>query len=273
MSLLLSEIQGNSKDFLWSRMRREAEEGIAVDPTMLGFLGSSILEQNGLEEALINRLLSRFSHHAFDFHVLENAFYEATASINNWTKIVQKDIFAVFERDPTVHRFLDVILYFKGFHALQIHRIAHVLWNKQRKDFAYYLQSCSSSLFQTDIHPAARIGSGIFLDHATGIVIGETSLIEDNVSILHSVTLGGTGKSGGDRHPKIRRCVLIGAGAKILGNIEVGFCSKVASGSVVLSDVPPHVTVAGIPATILGKTGSEAPAQSMDQTFSCGDGI
>ena len=145
------------------------------------------------------------------------------------------DIQAYYDRDPACDRFLMPVLYFKGFHAIQTHRLAHWLWTQGRKDFALYLQSRSSAVFQTDIHPAARMGKGIFIDHATGLVVGETAVIEDNVSILHGVTLGGTGKAGGDRHPKIRYGVLIGAGAKILGNIEIGHCSKVAAGSVVLA--------------------------------------
>jgi serine O-acetyltransferase len=157
------------------------------------------------------------------------------------------------------------VLYFKGFHAIQTHRLAHWLWNHGRQDFALYLQSRSSSVFQTDINPAARIGKGVFLDHATGLVVGQTAVIEDDVSILHGVTLGGTGKAGGDRHPKIRRGVLIGAGAKILGNIEIGHCSKVAAGSVVLSPVPHNKTVAGVPARIVGETGCDEPSRQMDQ--------
>jgi serine O-acetyltransferase len=157
------------------------------------------------------------------------------------------------------------VLYFKGFHAIQTHRLAHWLWEKGRKDFALYLQSRSSAVFQTDINPAAHIGRGIFLDHATGLVVGETAVVEDDVSMLQDVTLGGTGKEDGDRHPKIRRGVLIGAGAKILGNIEVGECARIAAGSVVLKSVPPHMTVAGVPARVVGEAGCAEPARAMDQ--------
>ncbi len=157
------------------------------------------------------------------------------------------------------------MLYYKGFHAIQTHRLAHWLWNKGRKDFALYLQSRSSSVFQVDIHPAARIGRGIFLDHATGVVVGETAVIEDDVSMLHGVTLGGTGKEHEDRHPKIRRGVMIGAGAKILGNIEVGHCARVAAGSVVVKSVPNNVTVAGVPAKVVGTAGCAEPSRFMDQ--------
>ena len=160
------------------------------------------------------------------------------------------------------------MLYFKGFHAIQSHRLAHWLWDRGRKDFAYYLQSRASAVFQCDIHPAARIGRGIFLDHATGLVVGETAVIEDDVSMLHGVTLGGTGKEDGDRHPKIRRGVLLGAGAKILGNIEVGQCARVAAGSVVVHSVPPKVTVVGVPAKIIGEAGCAEPSRTMDQMLS-----
>ena len=157
------------------------------------------------------------------------------------------------------------MLYFKGFHAIQTHRLAHWLWKKGRKDFALYLQSRSSDVFQTDINPNARIGRGIFLDHATGLVVGQTAAIDDDVSILQGVTLGGTGKENEDRHPKIRRGVMIGAGAKILGNIEVGHCARVAAGSVVLKAVPPNTTVAGVPAKVVGTAGCAEPSRAMDQ--------
>ena len=175
------------------------------------------------------------------------------------------DIQAYYDRDPACDRFLMPVLYFKGFHAIQTHRLAHWLWKKGRRDFALYLQSRSSAVFQTDINPAAKIGKGIFLDHATGLVVGETAVVEDNVSILQGVTLGGTGKEMGDRHPKIRHGVLIGAGAKILGNIEIGHCTKVAAGSVVVKPVPPNKTVAGVPARIIGEAGCEEPSRAMDQ--------
>ena len=178
---------------------------------------------------------------------------------------MRADMVAVFDRDPATTRFVDPLLYFKGFHAIQTHRLAHWLWRKGRKDFAYYLQSRSSSVFQTDIHPNARIGRGIFLDHATGLVVGETAVVEDDVSILHSVTLGGTGKENEDRHPKIRRGVMIGAGAKIIGNIEVGHCARIAAGSVVVKPVPHNVTVAGVPAQVIGEAGCAEPSRTMDQ--------
>jgi serine O-acetyltransferase len=172
---------------------------------------------------------------------------------------------AVFDRDPACTRLIEPFLYFKGFHALQAYRLAHALWKAGRRDFALYLQSRASEVFQVDINPAALIGKGIFLDHATGIVIGSTAVVEDDVSMLQGVTLGGTGKEVGDRHPKIRHGVLLGAGAKVLGNIEVGHCSRVASGSVVLQAVPHNKTVAGVPARVVGEAGCAEPARSMDQ--------
>ena len=178
---------------------------------------------------------------------------------------MRADIRAVADRDPACERFVDPILYFKGFHAIQTHRLANWLWKNGRKDFALYLQSVSSQVYQVDIHPRVSFGKGIFFDHATGIVVGETAMLEDDVSILQGVTLGGTGKEEGDRHPKIRHGVLIGAGAKVLGNIEIGNCSRVASGSVVLKDVPCKTTVAGVPAKVVGQAGCAEPAISMDQ--------
>ena len=178
---------------------------------------------------------------------------------------MRADILAVADRDPACTRLIEPILYFKGFHALQTHRFSHVLWKEGRRDFALYLQSRMSEVFQCDINPAARIGKGIFLDHATGLVVGQTCVIEDDVSIMQDVTLGGTGKEEGDRHPKIRRGVLISAGAKILGNIEIGACARVAAGSVVLAAVARNVTVAGVPARVVGTAGCAEPARNMDQ--------
>ena len=175
------------------------------------------------------------------------------------------DLLAVFDRDPACTRVIEPVLYFKGFHAIQTYRLAHALWRSGRQDLALYLQSRSSSVFQTDIHPASVFGTGIFLDHATGLVVGSTAVVGNDVSILQDVTLGGTGKETGDRHPKIRHGVLVGAGAKILGNIEIGHCSRIAAGSVVLAPVPPMTTVAGVPARVVGQAGCAEPARTMDQ--------
>ncbi len=185
---------------------------------------------------------------------------------------IRADIRAVYDRDPACQRMIEPVLYFKGFAALQTHRLAHWLWRRGRPDMAFYLQSRSSAVFATDIHPAARFGRGLMLDHATGFVVGETAVIEDDCSILHAVTLGGTGKAEGDRHPKIRRGVMIGAGAKVLGAIEVGAHSRIAAGSVVLSDVPPCRTVAGVPARVVGDAGCAEPSMRMDQMLAPLDG-
>ena len=202
--------------------------------------------------------------------LIRQSFKAMSKAEPSWSSVVRVDIQAYYDRDPACDRFMMPVLYFKGFHAIQTHRLAHWLWNQGRKDFALYLQSRSSAIFQTDINPAARMGKGIFIDHATGLVVGETAVIEDDVSMLHGVTLGGTGKEGGDRHPKIRYGVLIGAGAKILGNIEIGHCSKVAAGSVVLASVPHNKTVAGVPARVVGESGCDQPSRQMDQLLPSG---
>ena len=195
--------------------------------------------------------------------VFIEAFYNEPIILTN----IASDMIAVYERDPACPDALTPLLYFKGFQALVCYRVAHHLWNHDRQELALYLQSLISETFAVDIHPAAQIGCGILLDHATGFVAGETTVIESNVSILHEVTLGGTGKDRGDRHPKVRSGVLLGAGAKILGNVEIGECAKVGAGSVVLKDVPPHTSVAGVPAEVIGKASEVSPALGMCQNF------
>lgn len=258
-------------DPIWHSIRAEANEAAERDPVLASFFYTTILNQPSLEDTVMHRISERLGHVDVNADVLRQAFASMAEARPEWSQELRVDIQAVYDRDPAYNRFMDPVLYLKGFHAIQTHRLAHWLYNNGRRDFAYYLQSRSSSVFQTDIHPAAKFGSGLFLDHATGLVVGETAVIEDNVSILHGVTLGGTGKSSGDRHPKIRHGVLIGAGAKILGNIEVGHCSKIASGSVVLKPVPNNVTVAGVPAKVVGETGCAEPARVMDQLL--GEGI
>jgi serine O-acetyltransferase len=252
-------------DPIWARLRQEADTALRRESALSGFLLASILNQPSLEAAIIHRIASRLGHPALPADLIEQAYLEAIAHDTAIGQAFRLDAVAVVDRDPACTRLLEPILYFKGFHAIQTHRLAHWLWEQGRQDFALYLQSRSSEVFQTDIHPAARIGRGIFLDHATGLVVGSTALIEDNVSMLQDVTLGGTGKDRGDRHPKIRHGVLIGAGAKILGNIEVGECARVAAGSVVLQPVPRNTTVAGVPAKVVGAAGCAEPARSMDQ--------
>ena len=252
-------------DPVFAQIRREAEDALRREPELGSFLASSILNHATLEQAVGHRLASRLSHPDFPGDLIRQNFLDLAARDPSLGAAIRADILAVADRDPACQRLIEPVLYFKGFHALETHRLAHWLWNAGRKDFALYLQSRSSSAFQTDINPAARIGKGIFLDHATGLVVGATAVIEDDVSILHSVTLGGTGHERGDRHPKIRHGVLIGAGAKIIGNIEIGHCSRIAAGSVVLKTVPANVTVAGVPARIVGASGCAEPAREMDQ--------
>ncbi len=254
-------------DPIWDSVRKEAEEAVSRDPLLAAFLYSTILNQETLEDAVVHRISERLDHADLSADLIAQTFRAMISENSDWSSTVRVDMQAYYDRDPACDRFLMPVLYFKGFHAIQTHRLAHWLWNSGRRDFALYLQSRSSSVFQTDIHPASRMGKGIFIDHATGLVVGETAVIEDNVSILHGVTLGGTGKAGGDRHPKIRYGVLIGAGAKILGNIEVGHCAKVASGSVVLQPVPNNKTVAGVPARVVGESGCDQPSRAMDQAL------
>ncbi|MDP2118269.1 MAG: serine O-acetyltransferase [Hoeflea sp.] len=258
-------------DPIWDSIRMEAERSIAQDPLLAAFLYSTILNQPSLEEAVIHRVCERLDHPDLKANLLRQTFLEMAADWPEWGSVLRVDIQAVYDRDPACSRFIQPVLYFKGFHAIQTHRLAHWLWNRGRVDFALYLQSRSSEIFQTDINPAARIGKGIFLDHATGLVVGMTATIGDNVSILQGVTLGGTGKESGDRHPKIRDGVLIGAGAKVLGNIEIGHCSRIAAGSVVLKAVPHNTTVAGVPARVVGTAGCEEPSRAMDQMLGAGD--
>ncbi|MEA3534742.1 serine O-acetyltransferase [Rhizobium sp. CC-YZS058] len=254
-------------DPIWNSLQEEARYAAVQEPVLTAFLHATVINQRSLEDAVIHRICERLDHADLNAALLRQSFQEMVADWPEWSAILRVDIQAVYDRDPACHRFLDVVLYFKGFHAIQTHRLAHWLIERGRRDLALYLQSRSSSVFQTDINPSARIGKGIFLDHATGLVVGETATIGDNVSILHGVTLGGTGKEGSDRHPKIGNGVLIGAGAKILGNIHVGHCSRVAAGSVVLKPVPPKVTVAGVPAKVVGEAGCSEPSRSMDQVL------
>lgn len=257
-------------DPIWHSVREEAADAVASDQLLAAFLCSTILNYDTLEEAVVHRIAERLDHADVGATLIRQTFAAMMKDRPDWSTVVRVDIQAYYDRDPACDRFSMPVLYFKGFHAMQTHRLAHWLWLRGRRDFALYLQSRSSAVFQVDIHPAAKIGKGIFIDHATGVVIGETAVVGDNVSMLHAVTLGGTGKAGGDRHPKIRNGVLIGAGAKILGNIEVGHCSKVAAGSVVLHSIPNNKTVAGVPARIVGEAGCDEPSRAMDQLLGGG---
>jgi serine O-acetyltransferase len=252
-------------DPIWDRIRSEADDIVRHEPELASFIYSAVLHHGRLEAAVVHRVAERLDHSALSGDLIRQTFDEALRDDPDIGNAFRVDLVAVFDRDPATSRFIDPLLYFKGFHAIQTHRLAHWLHKKGRKDFAYYLQSRSSSVFQVDINPAATIGRGIFLDHATGVVVGETAVIEDDVSILHGVTLGGTGKENEDRHPKIRHGVMIGAGAKILGNIEVGHCARIAAGSVVVKPVPHNVTVAGVPARTVGPAGCSEPSRTMNQ--------
>lgn len=252
-------------DPIWSSLRHEARVATEKDPILSAFIYSVVLNQQSLEDSVIYRICELLDHPDVQATLLRQTFLDMLNDWPEWGSVMRVDIQAFYDRDPACNRFMEPVLYFKGFHAIQTHRLAHWLILNGRRDFALYLQSRSSSVFQTDINPQARIGKGIFLDHATGLVVGETAVIGDNVSILHGVTLGGTGKEDADRHPKIGNGVLIGAGAKILGNITIGSCSRIAAGSVVLKPVPPNSTVAGVPARVIGEAGCMEPARLMDQ--------
>ncbi|MDZ5697654.1 MULTISPECIES: serine O-acetyltransferase [Phyllobacteriaceae] len=254
-----------SMDPIWSEIRKETQAAVENDPLLAAFLYATVLNHGSLEDAVIHRVAERLDHQDLSADLIRQTFQAMWEDQPDWGTEVRVDIQAYYDRDPACDRFVMPVLYFKGFHAIQTHRLAHWLWNQGRHDFALYLQSRSSVVFQTDINPAAKMGKGIFIDHATGLVVGQTAVVEDNVSILHNVTLGGTGKEAGDRHPKVRHGVLIGAGAKILGNIEIGHCTKVAAGSVVVKSVPPNKTVAGVPARIIGEAGCQEPSRAMDQ--------
>ncbi len=252
-------------DPLFARIRSEAEEAARNDPALASFLITAILNHDTFEGAVIHRVAERLDHGDAPSSLIRQAYEDVVARDSSIGEAFRADIIAVLDRDPACLRLMEPLLYFKGFHALQAYRLAHALLRAGRRDFALYLQSRVSAAFGVDINPAARIGKGVFLDHASGLVVGETTVIEDEVSILQGVTLGGTGKETGDRHPKIRWGVLIGAGATLLGNIEVGHCARVAAGSVVLAPVPHNKTVAGVPARIVGEAGCAEPARDMNQ--------
>src|SRR5215470_17048370 len=252
-------------DPVWARIRNEAEDVARREPELATFIYENILYHYSLELAISPRVSFLLSYDNVSADLIRQAYDDALEDQPTLGEAFRADIVATVDRDPATSRFIEPVLYYKGFHAIQTHRLAHWLYGRGRKDFALYLQSRASSVFQCDINPAATIGRGIFLDHATGLVVGETAVIEDDVSILHDVTLGGTGKEHEDRHPKIRRGVMIGAGAKILGNIEVGHCARIAAGSVVIKSVPNNVTVAGVPAKVVGEAGCPEPSRTMDQ--------
>lgn len=253
------------RDPVWERVRDEAEAVARREPALEGLIHGTILDHADLEHAIAERVASRLADAQLAAVHIRNAFADAFEDDPGLSEVMRVDIVAVFDRDAACDRLIEPVLYFKGFHALMAHRVAHSLWTRGRRDFALMLQSRASAALQVDIHPAVPMGRGIFIDHATGVVIGATATLGDDVSLLQGVTLGGTGKERGDRHPKVGSGVLVGAGAKILGAFSIGHCSRVAAGSVVLAPVPPNVTVAGVPARIVGEAGCPEPSRSMDQ--------
>ena len=255
-------------DPVWHQVVQEAEAAVRNEPLLGGLVHGCILHHKSLETALAYGIAQKLASSEMSEQLVREIADEAYASDKSLGASARADIVAVYDRDPACHRFLQPILFFKGFQAVQAYRVGHWLWQTGRKDLAYFVQMRVSEVFGIDIHPAARIGQGIMIDHAHSIVIGETAVVGDNVSMLHSVTLGGTGKEEEDRHPKIGDGVLIGAGAKVLGNIKVGACSRIAAGSVVLEEVPPCKTVAGVPARIVGEAGCSQPAMSMNHILS-----
>jgi len=254
-------------DPVWQRIREEAELLVHDEPLMGGVVHNNLLHHSSLENALAFRFAIKLKSAEISEQILREIADEAYAADPWLGEAARADLMAVYERDPACHRYLQPLMYFKGYQAMQAYRVGHWLWNRGRIDMASFVQMRISEMFGVDIHPAAKMGKGIMIDHAHSIVIGETAVVGDNVSMLHSVTLGGTGKEDGDRHPKIGHGVLIGAGAKVLGNITVGCCSRIAAGSVVLNEVPPSATVAGVPAKIVGEAGCAQPALSMNHNL------
>lgn len=251
----------------WERLRAEAEAARAREPLLARALGGRVLDHESLAAALADLLAAKLESPDLDAGRLRALCAQAYADDPGLIAAAEADLAAVYERDAAARGFLQPFLYFKGFQALQAWRIAHRLWGEGRNALAYHLQSLISERFAVDIHPAARLGKGVMIDHATGVVIGETAEVGDDCSLLHAVTLGGTGVKGGDRHPKIGRGVLIGAGAKVLGDITVGDEARIAAGSVVLKPVAARCTVAGVPARPIGGPCCPEPAKRMDHTL------
>ncbi len=258
-------------DPVWDRIVTEARDAVASEPLLGGLVHACILHHETLEDALAYRVAQKLASPEMSEQLIREIADQAFASDPALAEAARADIAAVYDRDPACHRYIQPLLYFKGFQAIQAYRVSNWLWRQGRKDLAYFFQMRMSEQFSVDIHPACRIGKGLFLDHAHALVFGETAVIGDNVSILHSVTLGGTGKEDEDRHPKIGDGVLIGAGAKVLGNIKIGDCSRVAAGSVVLNNVPHCTTVAGVPAKVVGEAGCSQPSVSMNQLIGARD--
>ena len=252
---------------VWQAIRQEAEAMVANEPALKDFLEKRILGQARIVEAVTVILAEKLTQTDVPTNVLVQEIGSAFNADEGVAQVICEDIAAVYERDPACQTYLDPILFFKGFLALQAYRAAHQLIKQGRRGMAHLIQNRASEVFGADIHPSAQIGHGIMIDHATGVVIGETAVIGNDVSMLHGVTLGGSGKEGGDRHPKIGNGVLISVGAKVLGNIHIGDCAKIGAGSVVLTDVPAYSTAVGIPAKVVGKVDTPTPSRSMDHSL------
>lgn len=262
-------IAAGQTDAVWELIRKETELEAAKEPILASFLHATILNHDSLEAALSFHLANKLDSPTASALLVREVIEDAFAKDPDISKAIRADLLSIQQRDSACDQLSTPFLYFKGFHALQSYRVAHWLWKNDRRSLALFFQNRISVVFSVDIHPAAVIGKGIMLDHATGVVIGETAVVKDNVSIMQSVTLGGTGKEHGDRHPKVGEGVLISAGAKILGNITIGKGAKVGAGSVVLQEVPPHTTVAGVPARIIGKPRTGQPALDMNHQICC----
>lgn len=254
-----------TSETLWSQIQCEARVAVRDEPLLGALIHAGLLHHATFEAALAYRFSLKLASREMSEQILREIADEAFATSSDLSDAARKDLLAVYDRDPATHRLMQPVLFFKGYQALQAYRVGHWLWEQGRFDMAYFVQMRCSEAFGVDIHPAAKIGTGVMIDHAHSIVIGETAVVGNDVSMLHSVTLGGTGKQDGDRHPKIGEGVMIGAGAKVLGNIIVGAHSRIAAGSVVLTAVPPCKTVAGVPARIVGDAGCPEPSHSMNQ--------
>lgn len=250
---------------VWEWVKECAEQAAQEEPAMLGILEDVLLSRNSLASSIAARLARKLSRRDMPRELIEPLILEALEEDPRILAQIAHDVLAIVDRDPACHSPLEPLLFYKGFHAISTYRISHWLWTRGRIMMALQFQSLASEVFAVDIHPAASIGCGILLDHATSFVVGETAIIRDNVSILHEVTLGGTGKEEGNRHPIVESGVLIGAGSKILGRVTIGTCAKIAACSVVLENVPPHTTVAGVPAVIVNDSTPDNPALDMNQ--------
>ena len=261
----MNERKPDEPDSVWSLLNQEVIRMAESEAMLASYLHATVLNHRTIEDALSYLLAGKLESPHLSAMSLREVINQAFRSSADIREAISRDLSAVLERDPAARGVAQPFLHYKGFHALESHRVAHWLWTEERHPLAFYLQNRISEVFAVDIHPAARIGKGILIDHGTGVVIGETAVVGDDVSMLHEVTLGGTGKESGDRHPKVGNGVMIGAGAKILGNIRIGNGCKVAAGSVVLHEVPPHSTVAGVPARVVGRPKTAEPALQMDQ--------